>query len=93
AEQVNNAGAIFIGAYSPVALGDYFAGPNHVLPTGGTARFASPLGVADFIKRTSLLEYAKSDLRAAQKHVAVLAKTEGLAAHAHSVNIRLKGKK
>ncbi|MDR1323741.1 MAG: histidinol dehydrogenase [Candidatus Margulisbacteria bacterium] len=90
AEQINNAGAIFIGAYSPVALGDYFAGPNHVLPTGGTARFASPLGVDDFIKRTSLLEYAKSDLQAAQKYIAVLAKAEGLTAHAHSVRIRLK---
>jgi histidinol dehydrogenase len=93
AEQINNAGAIFIGAYSPVALGDYFAGPNHVLPTGGTARFASPLGVEDFIKRTSLLEYAKTDLQAAQKHIDVLARAEGFVAHAHSVRIRLKGKK
>ena len=88
AEQINNAGAIFCGAYSPVALGDYFAGTNHVLPTGGTARFASPLSVDDFLKKTALIEYAKSDLKAAQKYINILAQTEGLTAHAVSVNVR-----
>ncbi|GBR76052.1 histidinol dehydrogenase [Candidatus Termititenax persephonae] len=92
AEQINNAGAIFMGAYSPVALGDYFAGPNHVLPTGGTSRFASPLGVDDFIKKTSLLEYSKSDLKLARKQIDILAKAEGLTAHASSVDARF-GKK
>ncbi|MDR2431090.1 MAG: histidinol dehydrogenase [Candidatus Margulisbacteria bacterium] len=88
ADKINNAGAVFIGPYSPAALGDYIAGPNHVLPTGGTARFASPLGVEDFIKRTSLVEYAKSDLKSVQKYIDLLARAEGLTAHAASVNRR-----
>ncbi|MDR1998290.1 MAG: histidinol dehydrogenase [Candidatus Margulisbacteria bacterium] len=88
ADQINNAGAVFIGTYAPAALGDYFAGPNHVLPTGGTARFASPLGVDDFLKKTSLVEYSRTDLQAARRHIDVLARAEGLTAHAASVNIR-----
>ena len=92
ADEVNNAGAIFIGAQSPVALGDYIAGPNHVLPTGGTARFASPLSVEDFIKKTSLVQYAKSDLKAMRGYINTLAGTEGFTAHAASVNIRFKAK-
>lgn len=93
ADEINNAGAIFIGNNSPAALGDYYAGPNHVLPTGGTARFASPLGVEDFIKRTSLVEYTAADLRAAQKDIDILARAEGFTAHLASVNQRLGRKK
>lgn len=88
AEEINNAGAIFIGEYSPVVLGDYIAGPNHVLPTGSTARFASPLGVEDFIKKTSLIEYTKADLQALKGYIDTLAMAEGLDAHANSINIR-----
>jgi histidinol dehydrogenase len=85
---INNAGAIFIGAYSPESLGDYLAGPNHVLPTGGAARFSSPLGVEDFLKKTSLIHYTKKALKAVQKDIAVFAETEGLDGHAAAVNIR-----
>lgn len=87
---INNAGAIFIGPYSPESLGDYLAGPNHVLPTGGAARFSSPLGVEDFLKKTSLIHYTKKDLKAVQKEIDVFAKTEGLDGHAAAVNIRFK---
>jgi histidinol dehydrogenase len=86
--QIRNAGAIFIGPYSPEAVGDYFAGPNHVLPTGRTARFSSALGVYDFVKRTSVIEYLRAEMEFAADMVAELALAEGLDAHARSANIR-----
>jgi len=89
---IRNAGAIFLGAYSPTALGDYFAGPNHVLPTAGAARFSSPLGVNDFIKRTSLINYSAGELERAGPIIAALARAEGLEAHAQSALIRNKEK-
>lgn len=89
--QLRSAGAIFVGGFAPEALGDYLAGPNHVLPTGGTARFASPLGVYDFVKRTSLIEAGPRTLRRLGPAVARLARLEGLDAHARSVEIRLAG--
>jgi len=87
-EKVKNAGAVFMGPYSPVALGDYIAGPNHVLPTAGTARFSSPLTVYDFIKRQSILGYTKPALNKVRKSAELLAKLEGLDAHARSISIR-----
>jgi histidinol dehydrogenase len=89
AQKIVHAGAIFIGSHTPTAVGDYFAGPNHVLPTGGTARFSSPLGVNDFMKRTNVIRYSESALRAAAESIATLATIEGLSAHAHSATIRL----
>lgn len=88
--QIKAAGAIFFGAYTPEAVGDYLAGPNHVLPTGRTARFSSALGVYDFVKRTSLLRYSEDAFREVAESVAVLAKAEGLDAHARSALIRKK---
>lgn len=88
--QLRNAGAVFLGHDTPVAFGDYLAGPNHVLPTSGTARFSSPLGVLDFLKRSSLIEANPHFLRRMGPHVARLAKLEGLTAHAASVEIRLQ---
>ena len=88
AAQVKHAGAIFFGAYTPEAVGDYLAGPNHVLPTGRTARFSSALGVYDFVKRTSLLRYSEAAFREVAESVAVLAEAEGLGAHARSALIR-----
>jgi len=89
AAQIRHAGAIFFGPYSPEAVGDYFAGPNHVLPTGGAARFSSALGVYDFVKRTSVLRYSREALRASAEKIAALARAEGLDAHARSAAIRL----
>ena len=89
AGRIRNAGAIFLGASTPEPLGDYFAGPNHVLPTGGTARFASPLGVYDFVKRTSLIGYSPDRLRAHAADVIRLAESEGLHGHAEAVRVRL----
>jgi histidinol dehydrogenase len=91
AAQIRHAGAIFFGAYTPEAVGDYLAGPNHVLPTGRTARFSSALGVYDFVKRTSLLRYSGRAFRSVAESVAVLAECEGLTGHARSALIR-KGK-
>ena len=88
AEQIKHAGAIFLGAYTPEAIGDYMAGPNHVLPTGRTARFSSALGVYDFVKRTSQLRYSPGAFKAVAQSVSVLAQCEGLAAHARSATIR-----
>ncbi|MCX7770099.1 MAG: histidinol dehydrogenase [Proteobacteria bacterium] len=88
-----NAGAIFLGNNTPEAVGDYMAGPNHILPTGGTARFFSPLGVEDFIKRTSIISFTEKGLNTLGKKVASFARYEGLFAHAKSVEERLKGKK
>jgi histidinol dehydrogenase len=88
AAQVKHAGAIFFGAYTPEAVGDYLAGPNHVLPTGRTARFSSALGVYDFVKRTSLLRYSETAFSEVAESVAVLAEAEGLGAHARSALLR-----
>ncbi|MGR3310203.1 MAG: histidinol dehydrogenase [Candidatus Brocadiales bacterium] len=86
---IKNAGAIFIGEFSPVAVGDYIAGPSHVLPTGGTARFFSGLSVNDFLKRTSVISYNKKALKDASNEIIAIAESEGLDAHARSVNIRI----
>jgi len=88
AAKINHAGAIFFGPYTPEAVGDYLAGPNHVLPTGRTARFSSALGVYDFVKRTSLLRYSEAAFSAIADSVAVLAEAEGLGGHARSALIR-----
>src|ERR1044071_1653680 len=90
ARKIRHAGAIFFGSYTPEAVGDYVAGPNHVLPTGRTARFSSALGVYDFVKRTSLLRYSESAFAGIAESVAVLAECEGLEAHARSALIRTK---
>jgi histidinol dehydrogenase len=90
AEQIQHAGAIFFGAHTPEALGDYFAGPNHVLPTSGTARFASALSVSDFVRRTSMLRYSREALQGSVDRIATLARAEGLDAHARSAEIRLE---
>ncbi len=88
--QIRHAGAIFIGHYSPEPLGDYFAGPNHVLPTSGTARFFSPLNTTDFIRKTSLIRYTKPDLAEVWDKVTRFADQEGLAAHADAVRVRFQ---
>jgi histidinol dehydrogenase len=88
AEKIKNAGAIFIGDYSPVAVGDYWAGPSHTLPTGTTARFFSALSANDFIKSTSIIEYDKEKLAESAEDIIRLAQAEGLDAHAKSVQIR-----
>ena len=90
ASQVENAGAVFVGAYATVPLGDYAAGPNHTLPTSGTARFASPLGVHTFLKRSSVLSLNRGDLEMLRDAVVRLAAMEGLTAHAHAVEVRLE---
>lgn len=87
-DRVENAGAVFLGHYTPEAVGDYWAGPSHVLPTGGTSRFSSPLGVYDFIKRTSLISYTEEGLRKITEPVLDIAGLEGLDAHARAVRIR-----
>jgi len=87
--KVQNAGAIFLGHYTPVALGDYVAGPSHVLPTGGTARFANGLCVLDFLKRSSVISYSREALAHAAGDVRLMAGKEGLTAHSNSVDIRL----
>jgi len=86
--EIKNAGAIFVGAYSPEPLGDYWAGPNHILPTSGGARSFSPLSVSDFTKRSSIIFYDKERLEQASEKIASLARLEGLEAHARSVEIR-----
>ncbi len=88
--QVRNAGAVFLGRYTPEVVGDYVAGPNHVLPTGGTARFASALGTEDFVKRLSVIQYAPAGLRDAGPHVAELARVEGLDGHGAAAAIRIE---
>lgn len=87
-KQVKNAGAIFLGEYSSEPLGDYFAGPNHVLPTNGTAKFFSPLNVDDFMKKSSVIYYTKDALSAAKDDIQKFAKSEGLTAHANSIRVR-----
>ncbi|MCP4021707.1 MAG: histidinol dehydrogenase [Desulfobacteraceae bacterium] len=91
--QIQNAGALFLGAYTPEPIGDYIAGPNHVLPTAGTARFSSALSVEHFTKKTSLIHYSKNAFEKEADDVICLAKTEGLDAHANSVAIRRLKKK
>ncbi|MBP1948515.1 histidinol dehydrogenase [Virgibacillus litoralis] len=85
---IKNAGAIFLGNFSPEPLGDYFAGPNHTLPTSGTAAFSSPLGVYDFVKKSSVIRYSRDSLLDASRHITTLANAEGLSAHANSIQIR-----
>lgn len=89
--KVQNAGAVFLGAYSPESVGDYWAGPNHVLPTGGAARYASPLTVDDFYKRSSIINYTYEGLAASGAKICCMAETEKLVGHGTAVSIRLKG--
>ena len=89
--KVKNAGAIFIGEYSSEPLGDYFAGPNHVLPTNGTAKFFSPLSVDDFIKKSSIIGYSEEALRDIHKDIEAFAEAEQLTAHANSIKVRFEG--
>lgn len=86
--KLDNAGSVFLGNYSPEPLGDYFAGPNHVLPTSGTARFFSPLSVDSFVKKSSFIYYTKEALQEAKEDIVKLAETEGLTAHANSIKVR-----
>lgn len=88
--RLDNAGSVFLGSYSPEPIGDYFAGPNHVLPTGKTARFFSPLSVDSFVKRSSFIYYSKEALDRDGEKVVEFAESEGLTAHANSVKVRLK---
>lgn len=91
--KIKNAGAIFIGEYSSEPLGDYFAGPNHVLPTNGTAKFFSPLNVDDFVKKSSIIYYSKDALQAIHEDIETFAKAEGLTAHANSIAVRFEEEK
>lgn len=86
--KIQNAGAIFLGEYSSEPLGDYYAGPNHILPTNGTARFFSPLSVDDFMKKTSIISYSEEALRKAHRDIELFAEKEGLTAHANSIRVR-----
>jgi histidinol dehydrogenase len=86
--QIRNAGSVFLGKYASEPLGDYVAGPNHILPTGGTARFSSPLGVYDFVKRTSYIQYTKPALEKEAKSITTLARVEGLEGHARAIESR-----
>ena len=85
---IKNAGAIFLGEWTPEAVGDYVAGPNHTLPTGGTARYASPLSVEEFVKKSSIIQYTPEALAADADSVMTIARHEGLWAHAMSVELR-----
>lgn len=88
--KIRNAGAIFLGSYASEPLGDYFAGPNHVLPTNGTAKFFSPLSVDDFIKKSSIIAYSREALQAIHEDIETFAKAEGLTAHANSIHVRFE---
>lgn len=90
--KIRNAGAIFIGEYSSEPLGDYFAGPNHVLPTNGTAKFFSPLSVDDYMKKSSIIYYSKEALSEAADDIIQFAKAESLTAHANSIAVRFENK-
>jgi histidinol dehydrogenase len=90
-DQITTAGALFIGTHTPESVGDYIAGPSHVLPTGGSARFFSPLSVADFVKRTSLIEYDAAALNEQGADIEALAEVEGLRAHGRAISIRTRG--
>ena len=87
--KIRSAGAVFVGPWTPVAVGDYFAGPSHTLPTGGTARFASGLSANDFRKRMSVIEYTREALAADAEQIVTLAEAERFEAHARSVTVRL----
>ena len=87
---IKNAGAIFLGSYSSEPLGDYYAGPNHILPTNGTARFFSPLGVDAFVKKTSIISYSKAALSRVHEDIEIFAENEGLRAHANSIRVRFE---
>ena len=88
--RIRNAGAIFLGEYASEPLGDYFAGPNHILPTNGTAKFLSPVNVDDFIKKTSIISYSREALFKVHKDIETFAKSEGLTAHANSIKVRFE---
>lgn len=88
--KIRNAGAIFLGEYSSEPLGDYYAGPNHILPTNGTARFFSPLNVDDFMKKTSIISYSREALEKAHEDIELFAQREGLTAHANSIKVRFE---
>ncbi len=88
--KIRNAGAIFLGEYSSEPLGDYFAGPNHILPTNGTAKFFSPLNVDDFMKKTSIISYSREALERVHKDIEAFAESEGLTAHANSIKVRFE---
>ena len=90
--KVKNAGAMFLGEYSSEPLGDYFAGPNHILPTNGTSRFFSPLSVDDFIKKSSIICYSEEGLRKVHEDIELFATKEGLSAHANSIRVRFESK-
>ena len=89
---VRSAGGIFVGEHSPEVLGDYVAGPSHVMPTGGSARYASPLSVNDFLKVTSIVDVSPAEMRRTGPYAATLARAEGLTAHANSIELRLEGR-
>ncbi len=88
--KIRNAGAIFIGEYASEPLGDYFAGPNHILPTNGTAKFFSPLSVDDFIKKSSIISYSREALLSVHEDIETFAKAEHLTAHANSIKVRFE---
>jgi len=88
--KIRNAGAIFLGEYASEPLGDYYAGPNHILPTNGTAKFFSPVNVDDFIKKTSIISYSEEALRKVHKDIELFAESEGLTAHANSIRVRFE---
>ena len=88
--KIRNAGAIFLGEYSSEPLGDYFAGPSHILPTNGTAKFFSPVNVDDFIKKTSIISYSREALKQVHKDIELFAESEGLTAHANSIKVRFE---
>ena len=91
--KIRNAGAIFLGEYSSEPLGDYFAGPNHVLPTNGTAKFFSPLGVDAFVKKSSIISYSREALQPIYRDIVQFAECEQLTAHANSIRVRFEDKK
>ena len=89
-EGIKNAGAVFLGYFTPEPIGDYFAGPNHVLPTNGTSRFYSPLNTHTYLKKTSVISYTKEALINKGKYIEKLAEVEGFGAHKNAVSVRLK---
>ena len=90
ADKIRNAGAVFCGQWSPATLGDYIAGPSHVLPTAGTARFAGALGITDFVKDVHVITASEETIEKVGEHVVVLSSTEGLEAHSDSIRLRLE---
>lgn len=88
--KIEHAGAVFLGPYSSEPVGDYYAGPNHILPTNGTARFSSPLNVDDFLKKTSVISYSKQALLEGSRDITTLARHEGFEGHARAIEVRLE---